>query len=74
MVERALDESGAELELMDLSEVPDDAFVIPTAMMGAPTCIVEKLPNAASSPPRSNDSNRCSEKKPMPPCPSRRVV
>ncbi|MCC6675219.1 MAG: DUF917 domain-containing protein [Thermomicrobiales bacterium] len=45
MVERALDESGAELELMDLSEVPDDAFVIPTAMMGAPTCIVEKLPN-----------------------------
>lgn len=45
MVERALDESGAELELLNLSEVPDDALVIPTAMMGAPTCIVEKLPN-----------------------------
>lgn len=45
MVERALDETGADLELMDLSDVPDDAFVIPTAMMGAPTCIVEKLPN-----------------------------
>lgn len=45
MVERALDESGTDLELLDPSEVPDDAFVIPTAMMGAPTCIVEKLPN-----------------------------
>ena len=45
MVERALDETGREIELLDLSEVPDDALVIPTAMMGAPTCIVEKLPN-----------------------------
>lgn len=45
MVERALDETGASLELMDLSDVPDDVWVIPTAMMGAPTCIVEKLPN-----------------------------
>lgn len=47
MVERALDETGREIELLDLSEVPDDALVIPTAMMGAPTCIVEKLPNGA---------------------------
>jgi DUF917 family protein len=45
MVERALEETGREIELLDLSEVPDDALVIPTAMMGAPTCIVEKLPN-----------------------------
>lgn len=45
MVERALDETGREIELLDLSEVPDEALVIPTAMMGAPTCIVEKLPN-----------------------------
>ena len=44
MVERAMRETGRELELLDLADVPDDAFVIPTAMMGAPTCIVEKLP------------------------------
>lgn len=44
MVERAMLETGRELELLDLSDVPDDALIIPTAMMGAPTCIVEKLP------------------------------
>jgi DUF917 family protein len=44
IVERAMRETGRDLELMDLYDVPDDAFVIPTAMMGAPTCIVEKLP------------------------------
>ncbi len=44
MVERAMRETGRDLELLDLDEVPDDALVIPTAMMGAPTCIVEKLP------------------------------
>jgi len=52
MVERAMDETGRQLELLDVNDVPDDALVIPTAMMGAPTCIVEKLPQgleAASS-------------------------
>jgi DUF917 family protein len=44
MVESAMAETGRELELMDLGDLPDDALVIPTAMMGAPTCIVEKLP------------------------------
>jgi DUF917 family protein len=44
MVEMAMKETGRELELMDLADLPDDALVIPTAMMGAPTCIVEKLP------------------------------
>ncbi len=44
MVERAMRETGRPLELLDLEELPDDAFVITTAMMGAPTCIVEKLP------------------------------
>src|SRR5919199_1478760 len=44
MVERAMAETGRDLELLDLEEVPDEALVIPTAMMGAPTCIVEKLP------------------------------
>lgn len=44
MVERAMQETGRPLELLDLADLPDDALVIPTAMMGAPTCIVEKLP------------------------------
>jgi uncharacterized protein len=44
MVERAIAETGRAIELLDLAETPDDALVVPTAMMGAPTCIVEKLP------------------------------
>jgi DUF917 family protein len=44
MVESAMRDAGRDLELLDLDEVPDDALIIPTAMMGAPTCIVEKLP------------------------------
>jgi uncharacterized protein len=49
MVESAMRETGRDLELMDLADVPDDALVIPTAMMGAPTCIVEKLPQGAEA-------------------------
>jgi DUF917 family protein len=33
-----------KVEVVELVEVPDDALVIPTAMMGAPTVRVEKLP------------------------------
>src|SRR3954470_15445708 len=44
MVERAMQETGRELELLALDDLPDDGLIIPTAMMGAPTCIVEKLP------------------------------
>lgn len=43
MVERAL-AGGNQVELVSLEELPDDAFVIPTAMMGAPTVTVEKIP------------------------------
>jgi DUF917 family protein len=32
------------VQLVDVEEVPDDAFVVPSAMMGAPTVMVEKLP------------------------------
>ncbi len=32
------------VRIVDLDEVPDDALVIPSAMMGAPTVMVEKLP------------------------------
>ncbi len=44
MVESALADGG-RLELLALEEVPDDALVIPTAMMGAPTVLVEKIPS-----------------------------
>src|SRR6266850_4661924 len=44
MVEQALAEGG-RLTLISPEEVPDDAFVIPTAMMGAPTVLVEKIPS-----------------------------
>ncbi len=43
MVERALEEGGT-VTLLPLEEVPDDWFVIPTAMMGAPTVMIEKIP------------------------------
>jgi hypothetical protein len=43
MVEQAMKE-GCTVEIIDLDEVPDDALIIPTAMMGAPTVLVEKLP------------------------------
>jgi uncharacterized protein len=44
MVQRCLDE-GLTVELIDPSELADDALVIPTAMMGAPTVLIEKLPS-----------------------------
>jgi DUF917 family protein len=44
MVEQAMRE-GHTVDIIDLESVPDDALVIPTAMMGAPTVIVEKLPS-----------------------------
>ena len=43
MVQRAMD-LGHSVDIIDPSELPDDALVIPTAMMGAPTVLVEKLP------------------------------
>lgn len=43
MVEQALAD-GCRLQIIGLEELPDDALVIPTAMMGAPTVLVEKIP------------------------------
>lgn len=43
MVERAL-VAGGIVTLLPLEELPDDWFVIPTAMMGAPTVMIEKIP------------------------------
>ncbi|RLE49225.1 MAG: DUF917 domain-containing protein, partial [Candidatus Methanomethylicota archaeon] len=43
MAMNAIEEEGP-ITLLDPSEVPDDALIIPTAMMGAPTVLVEKIP------------------------------
>jgi uncharacterized protein len=43
MVEQAM-AAGGRVEIVDLSEVGERDYVIPTAMMGAPTCVIEKLP------------------------------
>ena len=45
MVEAAIREHGP-VTVLDPDELPDDAVVIPTAMMGAPTVMVEKIPAA----------------------------
>jgi DUF917 family protein len=42
LVQQALDE-GLTVEIVDPDELDDDAFVISTAMMGAPSVVVEKL-------------------------------
>jgi DUF917 family protein len=34
-----------EVTMLDVDEVPDDAIVVPTNMMGAPTILIEKIPN-----------------------------
>ncbi|MGY1693108.1 DUF917 domain-containing protein [Geodermatophilus sp. SYSU D01105] len=45
LAEAALREHGP-VSLVDVAEVPDDAVVVPVAMMGAPTVMVEKLPSS----------------------------
>ncbi|HOP24614.1 MAG TPA: DUF917 domain-containing protein [Defluviitoga sp.] len=44
MALQAIEEYGP-VSLIDVDEVPDDALVVPSAMMGAPTVLVEKIPN-----------------------------
>ncbi|MEA4901642.1 DUF917 domain-containing protein [Desulfitobacterium sp.] len=44
MAIQAIEEFGP-IKLLDADEIPEDALVVPTAMMGAPTVLVEKVPN-----------------------------
>ncbi len=44
MALQAIEEYG-EIELLDVDEVPDEALVAPSSMMGAPTVMLEKAPN-----------------------------
>lgn len=43
MALQAMEEHGP-VTLLDLDEVDDDSLIVPSAMMGAPTVMVEKLP------------------------------
>ncbi|MEC5423152.1 DUF917 domain-containing protein [Virgibacillus sp. C22-A2] len=44
MALQAIEENGP-VQLLSVEEVPDDALVVPSAMMGAPTVMVEKIPS-----------------------------
>lgn len=44
MALQAIEKYGP-VPLLDVDEVPDDAPIVPTAMMGAPTVLVEKVPS-----------------------------
>ena len=44
MAQQAVTRHGP-VQLLPLDEVPDDGWIIPTAMMGAPTVLVEKIPS-----------------------------
>ena len=44
MARQAIRDYGP-VELYTLDELDDDDLIVPTAMMGAPTVMVEKMPN-----------------------------
>ena len=46
LVEHAMREHGP-ITVLDPTELDDDTFVIPTAQMGAPTVVVEKIPRGS---------------------------
>src|SRR5438309_956362 len=48
LAQQAIRQHGP-VTLVDVDEVPDDALVVPSAMMGAPTVMVEKLPRGDES-------------------------
>ena len=44
LLARSAMQGKAPVQLLDVNELDDDALVVPTAMMGAPTVMVEKTP------------------------------
>ncbi len=44
MALQAIEEYGP-IKLISVDEVPDDAMIVPSGMMGAPTVLVEKTPS-----------------------------
>jgi DUF917 family protein len=49
LLARAAIREHGPVTIVDVDEVQDDALVVPSAMMGAPTVIVEKLPSGEES-------------------------
>lgn len=45
LLARAAIREHGPVTIVDVDEVPDDALIVPSAMIGAPTVIVEKLPS-----------------------------
>ena len=45
LMARAAMQAAGSVEVVDADTVPDDALCVPVCMMGAPTVMVEKLPN-----------------------------
>ena len=48
LLEQAM-RTNPSVTILDVDEVPEDALVIPSAMMGAPTVLIEKLPNGGEA-------------------------
>ena len=48
MLQQAMEEGG-DVQILDLQDIADDALVVPFAMMGTPTVLVEKLPNGSEA-------------------------
>jgi hypothetical protein len=46
MAQQAVAQHGP-VQLLALNDMPDDGWIIPTAMMGAPTVLVEKIPSGS---------------------------
>ena len=44
MAQQSIEETGG-VEVIDIESLPDDALILPIAMMGAPTVMVEKFPS-----------------------------
>lgn len=48
MAMQAIEQNGP-VTLLDADEVPDNALIVPSAMMGAPTVLVEKIPSGGEA-------------------------
>lgn len=48
VAQQAIDEHGP-ITLLEPADVPDDALIVPAAMMGAPTVMLEKIPKGDES-------------------------
>ena len=66
MSRQAIREYGP-IQLMELDELEDDDLVVPSAMMGAPTVMVEKMPSGDDCSQRLRDHRPLLETNPSAP-------